>query len=86
METLNVKPPMLLKVEELAQFVVDFSVPMRPHTSLAEPKQGMHSCSEKIRTILFSKKIQKSYHSVLHGFFEELRRFEGHISLYLHDV
>ena len=86
METLDVEPTMLLKIEDFAVLLVDFSVTMRPHICLTKPKQGMHPCSEKIGTIFFPEEIQKSCHGVLHGFFEEFRRFEGCVSLYFHDV
>jgi len=46
----------------------------------------MHSCSEKTSAIFFPEKIQKSCHGALHGFFEELRRFERCIRFYFHDV
>src|SRR3990170_693304 len=86
METLDVEPPVLLKVEELAEFLVDFSVTMRPHTCLFKLKQGMHPCSEEMGVIFFPEEIQKGCHGVLHGFFEEPRRLEGRVSLYFHDV
>ena|SRR3989304_2489008 len=86
METLDVEPPVLRKGEELAEFLVDFSVTMRPHTCLFKPKQGVHACSEKMSVIFFSEEIQKGCHSVLHGFFKELRRLEGSVSLYFHDM
>ena len=86
METLDVEPSVLFKVKDFAEFLVDFSVTMRPHTCLAEPKQGMHPCSEKMGVIFFSEEIQKSCHGVLHSFFKNFRRFEGCVSLYFHDV
>jgi len=86
MKTLNVKPTMLFEIEDFAVLAVDFSVPMRPYTCLFKPEQGVHPCSEKVDVILFPKEIQKSYHSALHGFFENFRRFEGCVSLYFHDV
>jgi len=46
----------------------------------------MHSCSEKMSVIVFSKKSQKSCHGALHGFFEEFRRFKGRVRFYFHDV
>jgi len=57
METLDVEPPVLRKVEELAEFLVDFSVTVRPHTCLAKSKQGMHPCSEEMGVIFFSDEI-----------------------------
>ena len=86
MKTLDVKPTMLFEIEDFAVLLVDFSVTMRPYTCLFKPEQGMHTSSKKAGVILFPKEIQKSYHSALHGFFEEFRRFEGCVSLYFHDV
>jgi hypothetical protein len=86
MKTLDVEPPVLVEVEDFAEFMVDFPVAMRPNACLVKPKQGMHSCPEKMCTIFFSKEIQKSCHGVLHGFFEEQGRFERSVSLYFHDV
>ena len=71
METLDVEPPVLLKIEDFAEFLVDFSVTMRPNACLAKPKRGMHPCSEEMGVIFFSEEIQKGCHGVLHGFFEE---------------
>jgi len=71
METLDVKPTMLLKVKDFAVLLVDFSVTMRPNACLAKPKQWMHSRSEKVSAIFLPEEIEKSCHGVLHGFFEE---------------
>jgi len=86
MKTLNVKPAVLLKVEDFAVFLVYFSVTMRPYAGLFKAEQGMHPRSEKTGVIFFSYEIQKSRYSVLHGFFEEFRRSERRISLYFHNM
>ena len=86
METLDVEPAVLLKVEDFAEFMVNFSVMMRPYACFFEFKQRVHSCSEKVGAIFSSKESQKGFHGVLHGFFEKFRRFEWSISLYFHDM
>ena len=86
MITLDVQPAVLLKVEDFAVFLVDFSVAMRPYACFFELEEGVHACSEKMGVIFFSEEIQKSYHGVLHSFFKNFRRFEGCVSLYFHDV
>jgi len=53
MKTLNVKPAVLLKVEDFAEFMIDFSVTMMPYAGLFKPKQGMHTCSKKMRVMFF---------------------------------
>ena len=53
METLNVKPAVLRKVEDFAEFIVDFSVTMRPYVGLFKAEQGMHPCSKKMGIIFF---------------------------------
>ena len=86
MKTLDVQPAVLLKVEDFAVFLVDFSVAMRPYACFFELEEGVHACSEKMGVIFFSEEIQKSCHGILHSFFKNFRRFEGCISLYFHDV
>ena len=57
MKTLDVKPTMLLEVEDLTVFLVDFSVAMRPYAGLFKPEQGMYACSKKMSMIFFFKEI-----------------------------
>jgi hypothetical protein len=86
MKTLNVKPPMLFEIEDFAKFMVDLSVTMRPYACFFEFEQRVHASSEKTGAIFFPDEIQKGFHSVLHGFFEEQGRFEGCVSFYFHNV
>ena len=86
METLDVEPPVLLKVEDSAIFVVDFFVTVRPHASLLKPEERVHSCSEKVGTVLSFKETQKRRYGVLHSFLEDLRRPERLIRLNLHNM
>ena len=86
METLDVEPTMLFEVEDLTVLLIDFSVTMRPHTGFFKLEQRVHTSSKKMGVIFFSEEIQKGCHGVLHGFFEEFRRFERCVSLYFHDV
>src|SRR3990172_9850403 len=84
-KTLYVEPSMLLKVEDFSVFFVDFFVSVRPYACLVKPEQGMHACSEKMSVMFFPQVTQKSCYGILHGFFEEFRRFERGVSLYFHN-
>ena len=86
MKTLDVKPPVLLQVEDFAEFLIDFSVTMRPHTCFVQSKQGMHPCSKKVGVKFCFDEAQKSCHGALHGFFKEHGRLERCVSLYFHDM
>ena len=59
METLNVKPTVLLEVEDSTVLLVDFSVAVRPHAGLFKPEQWVHARSEKMRMIVFPEEIRK---------------------------
>ena len=85
MKTLNVKPSVLLQVEELAVLLIDFSVTVRPNAGLLNLKKRMHPRPEKISVVLF-KKTRNLQHALLYDALEELRRLEGFISFQLHDV
>ena len=73
MVALDVDPAVLFKVKDLAVFLVDFSVPMRPYSRVFKFKQGMHARPEETGVVFFSQEIRQSFHGFMHGFFEGFR-------------
>ncbi len=70
-ETLDVEPAVLLEVEDSGEFLVDFSVAVRPYSCFFQLQRGVHSRSEEISAVLLPEERLEGGDGSLHGFFEE---------------